>query len=123
MVLHQESNRQCPVFHRSRVVSTDDWNCRAELSLKGEVEPLLMALKTLKDQGPIGARLMRVFMHHQIQPLVAHRRPMYKYSSANDHDCYSSEPLVLSEIEARVKLVTALSSRFFMDEDFPHPLS
>jgi hypothetical protein len=34
-------------------VSTDDWNRGAKLGLKGEVQPLLVVLKTLKDQGLI----------------------------------------------------------------------
>jgi hypothetical protein len=48
---------------------------------------------------------------------------MYKYSCVNDPNCHSSEQHQLFEIEARVKVVTALSSRFFKDEDFPNPLS
>jgi hypothetical protein len=48
---------------------------------------------------------------------------MHKYYGVNDPDRQSSKPLALSEIEARVKVVTALPLGFFMDEDFPHPLS
>jgi hypothetical protein len=82
-----------------------------------------MAFKTLKKQGLADARLLHVFMHHRIQHMMARRMPMHKYSGINNPDCHSSEPFVLSEIEAPVKVVTALSSGFFMDEDFPHPLS
>jgi hypothetical protein len=45
------------------------------------------------------------------------------YSAVNDLDCHYVEPLTLFEIEVRVKVVTGLLSGFFMDEDFPHPLS
>lgn len=48
---------------------------------------------------------------------------MHKYSSVNNPDRHSFEPLTMSKIEARVKVITALSSRFFMDEDFPYSLS
>lgn len=48
---------------------------------------------------------------------------MYRYSGINDPNRHSYEPLVLSEIEAQVKVVSALSLGSFMDEDFPHPLS
>ncbi|XP_035815778.1 apomucin isoform X2 [Zea mays] len=77
----------------------------------------------LKRQGLTGARLVRNFMHRRIQPLKARQRPMHRYSGVNDPDRHSFEPLALSEIEARVKVVTALSSGSFMDEDSPHPLS
>lgn len=102
-------------------MSTDDSNRGEEPGLKGEVEPLLAALKALKEQGLIDTRLVHVFMHRRIQPLMARGRPMFKYSGLNDSDCHSIEPLALSEIEARVKVITALPSWFFMDEDFPHP--
>lgn len=46
---------------------------------------------------------------------------MHKYFGINDLDRHSSEPLTLSEIEARVKVVIALSLGLFMDEDFLHP--
>lgn len=62
-----------------------------------------------------------MFLCRQIQPLMARRRPLHKYSSVNDPDDHSSEPFALSEIETRVKYVTALSLGFFMDEDFMHP--
>jgi hypothetical protein len=52
-----------------------------------------------------------------------HWRLMYKYSGINDPDHHSSETLALSEIEAQVKVATALLSGFFMDEDILHPLS
>lgn len=48
---------------------------------------------------------------------------MHKYSGINDPDDHSFESLALSEIEARVKVVTTLSLGFLMDEDFPYPLS
>lgn len=54
---------------------------------------------------------------------MAHWRPMHKYSGINDPDDHSFESLALSEIEARVKVVTTLSLGFLMDEDFPYPLS
>jgi hypothetical protein len=44
------------------------------------------------------------------------------YSGINDLDRHSTGPLSLSEIEAKVKVITALPSGFFMDEDFPHTL-
>jgi hypothetical protein len=61
-----------PFFTGREPVSTmDDWNRGAEPGLKGEVEPLLVALKTLKDKGLTGVRLEHILMHHQIQPLMA----------------------------------------------------
>jgi hypothetical protein len=42
-------------------VSTDDRNHGAELGLKGEGEPILVELKTLKEHGLTGARLVRIF--------------------------------------------------------------
>jgi hypothetical protein len=99
-----------PCFTDQEPVLMDDRNRGAEPSLKGEVEPLLMTLETLKEQGLTCARLVYVVMHCRIQPLMDHWRPMYKYSGVNDPDRHSSEPLALSNIEARVKVVTALSS-------------
>lgn len=46
---------------------------------------------------------------------------MHQYSGVNDLDRHSFVPLVLIEIEARVRVITTLSSRFFMDEDSPFP--
>jgi hypothetical protein len=46
---------------------------------------------------------------------------MHKYSSINDPGRHTFESLALSEIEARVKVVTPLSSGFLIDEDFPYP--
>lgn len=48
---------------------------------------------------------------------------MHQYSRVNDLDLHSFVPLMLTEIEARVRVITMLSSRFFMDEDSPLPLS
>lgn len=45
------------------------------------------------------------------------------YSSVNDPDRGSIEPLTLSEIKARVKVISVLPSEPFMDEDLLHPLS
>lgn len=45
------------------------------------------------------------------------------YSSVNDPDHDSIEPLTLSEIEARVKVISALPLGPFMDEDLLDPLS
>lgn len=101
-------------------MSTDDLNHGVEPGLKGEVEPLLAVLKALKEQGLTDTRLVHVFMHHRIQPLMARGRLMFKYSGLNDPNCHSIEPLTLSEIKARVKVITPLSSWFFIDEDFPH---
>jgi hypothetical protein len=47
---------------------------------------------------------------------------MHQYSGVDDPDRHSSKHLALTEIEARVKVVTALSSESFMDEDSPLPL-
>lgn len=48
---------------------------------------------------------------------------MYKYSGINDPERHSLELLTLTEIEARVKAITVLSSGFLMDENSPLPLS
>jgi hypothetical protein len=48
---------------------------------------------------------------------------MHQYSGIDDPDHHFSESLVLIEIEARVKVVTTLSSGSFMDEDLRLPLS
>jgi hypothetical protein len=53
---------------------------------------------------------------------MAPLRSMSMYSGINDLDRHSTGPLSLSEIEAKVKVITALPSGFFMDEDFPHTL-
>jgi hypothetical protein len=53
---------------------------------------------------------------------MACQKLMHQYSDINDPDRHSFTPLALSEIEPRVKVVTALSSGSFMDEDFPHSL-
>jgi hypothetical protein len=63
-----------PCFIGQEPVSTDDWNRGMEPGRKGEVKPLLVVLKTLKEQGLTGARLVHVFMHRRIQPLMARRR-------------------------------------------------
>lgn len=54
---------------------------------------------------------------------MACQKSMYLYSGVNDPDRHSSSPLALMEIEARVRVVTMLSSVSFMDEDSPLPLS
>lgn len=48
---------------------------------------------------------------------------MHRYSGVDDPDRQSSMPLALTDIEARVKVVTALSFASFMDEDSPLRLS
>lgn len=48
---------------------------------------------------------------------------MHQYSRVNDPDRNSPTPLALLEIEAWVRVVTMLSSRSFMHEDLPPPLS
>jgi hypothetical protein len=48
---------------------------------------------------------------------------MFRYSYVNDPDHHSSESIALFEIGVRFKVGNALSSGFFMYEDFPHPLS
>jgi hypothetical protein len=60
-----------PCFTDREKISTNDCNREAEPSLKGKVGSLLMALKTLKEQGLTGERFVCVFMHHHIQPLMA----------------------------------------------------
>jgi hypothetical protein len=107
-----------PCFTSRESVSMEDWNYEAEPGLKVEVEPFLVVLKMLKEQGLTGSRLVRVFMHHRVQPLMAHQRPMHKYSGVNDPDRHSTEPLALCKIEARVKVATTLPSGSFMHEDF-----
>jgi hypothetical protein len=54
---------------------------------------------------------------------MAYQRLMHQYSGVNDPDRHSSVPLTLTEIKPRVKVVMALSSRSFMNEDSPLPLS
>lgn len=66
---------------------------------------------------------MWAFMHRRIQPLMARKRPMHKYSSVDDPDHHSSVSLALTEIEARVKVVSTLLSRSFMDDGSTLPLS
>jgi hypothetical protein len=51
------------------------------------------------------------------------QRSMHQYSRVDDHDHHSPARLALSKIEARVKVVTALSSGSFMDEDLLPPVS
>lgn len=68
---------------------------------KSNVEHLLKAIATLKQQGLIGVRLVCTFMQHRVQlALMPHQNPFYKYSDVNDPDRHSSEPLTLTEIEA-----------------------
>jgi hypothetical protein len=49
-------------FIGQELVPTDDWNHGAEPGLNGKVEPILVALKTLKEKSLTGVRLVRVFM-------------------------------------------------------------
>lgn len=112
-----------PQFTGREPVSTEEWHHGVEASFKSEVEHLLTAIKTLKQQGLTGARLVRVFMHRGVQPLMACQKPMHRYSGVNDLDRHSSEPLALIEIEAWVKVIMTLSLGSFMDEDSPLPLS
>lgn len=91
----------------------------AKANLKGEVENLLVSIQMLTQQGLTCARLVRSFMHCRVQPLKACQWPMHQYSSVDEPDHHSSMSLALTEIEARVKIVTALSSGSFMDEDSP----
>ena len=37
---------------------------------------------------------------------MAHHKPLHKYFGVNDFDCHSRESLALTEIEAKVKVVT-----------------
>jgi hypothetical protein len=104
------------------LVSTDEWQHGGEASLKIEVENLLTVVKTSKQHGLSSARLVRTFMHSWIEPLMARQKPMYLYSRINDPNRHSSAPLVLTEIEARIRVVTMLSSVSFIDEDSPTPL-
>jgi hypothetical protein len=60
-----------PPFIGREPVSTEEWQHGGEASLKIEVENLPMTVKTLKQRGLSGARLMRTFMHRRIQPLMA----------------------------------------------------
>lgn len=48
---------------------------------------------------------------------------MHQYSEVNNPNLHSPALLALSEIKARVRVITTLSSRSFMDEDLPPPLS
>lgn len=48
---------------------------------------------------------------------------MHQYSGVDNPDRHSSVPLALMEIEARVRVITTLSSGSFMDKDSPLPLS
>lgn len=91
----------------------------AKANLKGEVENLLVSIEMLTQRGLTGTWLVRTFMHHRVQSLKSCQWPMHQYSSVDEPDHHSSMPLALTEIEARVKVVTALSSRSFMDEDSP----
>jgi hypothetical protein len=84
------------------------------------VEHPLKVVDTLKQQGLTSARLVCTFMHHRVHPLMASQRPMYKqYSGFMTLTAIPLKPLALTEIEARVKAITTLSSRFFMVEDSP----
>jgi hypothetical protein len=98
------------------------WHSRTDAVHKGEADRLLAAVGMLKQQGLASARMVRVFMHRRIQPLMAHRKPMHQYSSVNDPDRHSFNPIASSEIEARVRVITTLPLSSFMDEDLPHPL-
>jgi hypothetical protein len=55
--------------------------------------------------------------------MMACQRSMLKYYGVNDLNRHPTEPLALSEIEARVKVITVLALGFSMDEDFSHPFS
>jgi hypothetical protein len=54
-----------PLFTSCESVSSDEWQCSGEASLKIEVGNLLMAVSTLKQRGLSSARLVRTFMHRR----------------------------------------------------------
>jgi hypothetical protein len=62
----------------------DKWYYGAEARFKSKVEHLLKAVATLKQQGLTSVRLVRTFMQHRVQPLMAHQNSLYKYSGVND---------------------------------------
>lgn len=112
-----------PSFTGREPVSSSEWQHAGEASLKIEVGNLLRAVKTLKQRGLSSAWLVRTFMHHRIQPLMAGQRPMHQYSGVDDPNHQSPMPLALSEIESRIKFVMTLSSGSFMGKDLPPSLS
>jgi hypothetical protein len=114
--------RSAPPFIGRELTSAKECQSRTDAVLKSEVDCLLAAVETLKQRGLSVARLVHVFMHLLIQSLMACQKPMYQYSSVNDHDHHSFTPLALSKIEARMKAIIALPLGFFMDEDSSHPL-
>jgi hypothetical protein len=81
-------------------MSTDKWHYGAEACFKSKVEHLLKAVATLKQKGLTSVWLVRTFMQHRVQPLMAHQNPLYKSSGVNDPNHHSFEPLTLTEIEA-----------------------
>jgi hypothetical protein len=109
------------LFTDRESMSSNEWQRDREACLKAEVGNLLTAVKTLKQWGLSGTRLVRTFMHRWIQPLMSCRKPRHQYSGVNDSDRYSFMSLALSEIEARVRVVKTLSLESFMDEDLPLP--
>lgn len=111
-----------PQFTSRELTLVEEWHSGTDAVQKGQVDHLLSAIGMLKQRDLSGARLVRVFMHHMIHPLMAHQRPMHQFSGVNDPFCHAFTPLASSEIEARVRVVTALPSGSFMDEDSPHPL-
>lgn len=111
-----------PQFTSQELTSVEERCSRTDVVLKSEVGCLLAAAMMLKQLGLSGARLVHVFMHPRIQPLMARQKPMHQYSGVNDPDRHSLMLLALFEIEARVKVAMAPSSGSFMNEDSPHPL-
>lgn len=63
--------RSAPLFTGQEPVSTEEWQCNGEASLKIKVENLLTAVKTLKQRGLSSVWLVHTFMHHRYQLLMA----------------------------------------------------
>jgi predicted alpha/beta-hydrolase family hydrolase len=91
---------------RCSSVLAKEWHHVVEACLKSEVEYLLTVVKTLKQRGLTGARMVHTFMHHR---MMARQKPMHQYSGVNDPNCHSSVALALTKTEARVKAIMTLS--------------
>lgn len=78
-----------PQFTGRELTSAEDQHSDTDAVLKSEVDCLLAVVETLKQQGLSRARLVHIFMHRRIQPLMAHQKPMHQYSGVNDPDRHS----------------------------------
>lgn len=96
-----------PTFTSLVLATKSEWDYGAEKKFTPKISFILDAVAKQHRRGLLGKRLIRTFMQRQLQPLTAHQRAMWKFTSKGNPDRHSMVNLEMEEVVTHILAVMA----------------